>query len=242
MGFLKSLGKIARQAAPFASLIPGVGPIAAAGLGAGGSLLEGGGLKGAIKGGLGGYVGSSGISGLTGGKGIMGVTGAIAKQGGYKAAGVNLLKSKLGMGGGGDVPTPGASPDVINTDTRYNPDGSIASQIPIPDKGLPPELQPMSGGVPGGAPDNGGWLSTGLSWLKNHPDLALAGGSAILSAKTHADAQKQKDAALAQLQGEYDAKAPLRALGLSQLTQPDPRLAKLPALFSGSGNPYAVAR
>jgi hypothetical protein len=240
MGFLKSLGKIARQAAPFASLIPGVGPIAAAGLGAGGSLLEGGGLKGAIKGGLGGYVGSSGISGLTGGKGIMGVTGAIAKQGGYKAAGVNLLKSKLGMGGGASAAD--AAPAEIPTDTRYNPDGSIASQIPIPEHGLPAELQPMSGGVPGGAPDSGGWLSTGLSWLKNHPDLALAGGSAILSAKTHADAQKQKDAALAQLQGEYDAKAPLRALGLSQLTQPDPRLAKLPGLFSGSGNPYAVAR
>lgn len=244
MGFWKSLGKIARQAAPFASIIPGVGPLAAAGLGAGGSLLEGKGVKGAVTGGLSGYTGSKLLGGLTGGGGIGGISGAVAKQGGWKAAGMNVLKSKLGLGApGGDVPTPGDTPDVIQTDTRYNPDGSIASQIPIPAHGLPAELQPTAAGGAGGAPSGGsGWLSTGLNWLKEHPDLALAGGSAILSAKTHADAQKAKDRAFAQLQGEYDSRAPLRSLSLDMLTKQDPRLAGISKLFQGSGNPYAVAR
>lgn len=247
MGFWKSLGKIARQAAPFASLIPGVGPLAAAGLGAGGSLLEGKGVKGAVTGGLSGYGGSQLLGGLTGGGGITGIGAAVAKQGGWKNAGMNVLKSKLGIAGGaaaasGGGGAPGASPDVIQTDTRYNPDGSIASQIGMPDHGLPPELQPTAGGA-GGAPSGGsGWLSTGLNWLKEHPDLALAGGSAILSAKTHADAQKAKDRAFAQLQGEYDSRAPLRSMSLDMLTKTDPRLAGISKLFQGSGNPYAVAR
>lgn len=242
MGFWKSLGKIGRQVAPFASLIPGVGPLAAAGLGAGGSLLEGKGVKGAVTGGLSGYGGSQLLGGLTGGGGITGIGASVAKQGGWKNAGVNLLKSKLGIAGGAAAAGGGApsSPDVINTDTRYNPDGSIASQIGMPDHGLPPELQPTAGGAGGGGGGNDGWLSTGLSWLKSHPDLALAGGSAILGAKTHADSQKKQDKALASLQAEYDSRAPLRSMSLDMLTKPDPRLASLSKIFGGSGNPYAV--
>lgn len=40
MGLLRSIGRFASKAAPFATFIPGVGPIAAAALGAGGKLLE----------------------------------------------------------------------------------------------------------------------------------------------------------------------------------------------------------
>jgi hypothetical protein len=40
-GVVKGIGKVAKFAAPFASVIPGIGPIAAAGLGAAGGLLGG---------------------------------------------------------------------------------------------------------------------------------------------------------------------------------------------------------
>lgn len=54
---IKGIGKVAGIAAPFASLIPGVGPLAGAAIGAGGKLLSGGGAKGAVTGGLEGAAG-----------------------------------------------------------------------------------------------------------------------------------------------------------------------------------------
>src|SRR5258708_18837645 len=57
MGFLGDIGKFIGKAAPFASLIPGVGPLAGAAIGAGGSLLSGGGAGGAVAGGLEGALG-----------------------------------------------------------------------------------------------------------------------------------------------------------------------------------------
>lgn len=64
----KSLKKIASVALPVgAAFIPGIGPLAAAGLGAAGGLVGGGGLKGALLGGLtsgaGNYLGASNILG-----------------------------------------------------------------------------------------------------------------------------------------------------------------------------------
>lgn len=40
MNFIQSVGRFAKKAAPFAALIPGVGPLVAAGIGAGGAILE----------------------------------------------------------------------------------------------------------------------------------------------------------------------------------------------------------
>jgi hypothetical protein len=45
----KKIGKVATKAAPFVGMIPGVGTLAAAGIGAAGGLLSGEGLKGAAK-------------------------------------------------------------------------------------------------------------------------------------------------------------------------------------------------
>lgn len=72
-GFFSKLFKVVKKVAPVAlSFVPGIGPLAAAGLGAGIGALGGGGLKGAISGalgaasgGIGNYIGS-GISGITG--------------------------------------------------------------------------------------------------------------------------------------------------------------------------------
>lgn len=47
---IKGIGKVVGTAAPLAGLIPGIGPLAAAGIGAGAKLLGGGGGKGAVEG------------------------------------------------------------------------------------------------------------------------------------------------------------------------------------------------
>ena len=54
----KKIGAIASKAAPFVGMIPGVGTVAAAGLGFGGGLLAGEGFKGALKSGAKGAIGS----------------------------------------------------------------------------------------------------------------------------------------------------------------------------------------
>jgi hypothetical protein len=233
----RSVGKGAQLAAPF--LPPGFRELASVG----GSIAAGGNVRDHLTSGIGAYIG-----GRAGGQDI----GKMIGSGQWKNAGVNLVKNKLGLPvsaatAAGGVPGAPAEPDVIETDTTYNPDGSIKSQIPratttggvttpVPPAGAP--------GAPAAAAPSGGegWLSTGLNWLKEHPDLVLAGGSAILGAKSHADARRDQDRALAELQAEYDSRAPIRAMGLDMLTKQDPRIAGLSKLFQGSGNPYAVAR
>lgn len=247
MGFLKkltnvgrSIGKVVRQAAPALTLIPGVGPVAAGVIGGLGSVAEGRKLSDSLKTGLGAF-GAGKVLGA-GGAGLKGVTANIAKQGGYKAAGVNLLKSKLGIPASAAAAGP-SRPDVIETDTRYNPDGSIASQTEIPERGLPDSLRPLN---TVGAPEagGGGWmgaLKSGASWLGRNPELALAGASAFMGAKGSADASKAKDKALARLNADYEAKAPYRALALKNLTTEDPRIASLGSIFN-NGRPYEVPR
>lgn len=233
----RSLGGAAKVAAPF--LPPGLREIASIG----GDIAAGGNLKSHLMSGVGAYLGSR-----AGGADI----GKMIGSGQLKNAGVNLLKQKIGLpvdavgavGAGAAIPGAPAEPDVVETDTYYNPDGSIKSQTPratSPVVGAPGAATP---GAPAAAVPSGGsgWLSTGLNWAKEHPDLLLAGGSALLSAKGHADAQRDKDRALAQLQAEYDSRAPLRTMGLDMLTKQDPRLAGISKLFQGSGNPYAVGR
>ncbi len=47
---IKGIGRLAQKAAPFVGMIPGVGTLAAAGIGGIGGALSGGGFKGALKG------------------------------------------------------------------------------------------------------------------------------------------------------------------------------------------------
>lgn len=236
----RSVGGAAKVAAPF--LPPGLREIASVG----GDIAAGGNLKSHLMSGVGAYIGSR-----AGGADI----GKMIGSGQLKNAGVNLLKQKIGLPvdaaaagvAGAGAPGAAAEPDVIETHTTYNPDGSIKSQVPYSTTTGGATTPAGPGAAPGApaaaAPSGGsGWLSTGLNWLKEHPDLVLAGGSAIMSAKGHADAQREKDRALAQLQAEYDSRAPLRAMGLDMLTKEDPRLAGISKLFQGSGNPYSVAR
>src|SRR6266702_4144983 len=94
---IKGIGNVVGTAAPFAGLIPGIGPLAAAGIGAGGKLLSGGGAKGALTGGLEGAAGGL-ASNAFGGDLASKIGGALKNQ---FAPGGQLDFSKiLGVGGG----------------------------------------------------------------------------------------------------------------------------------------------
>jgi hypothetical protein len=93
----KSVAKIAKVIAPIAiSFIPGIGPLAGAALGATMGALDGGGLKGALLGGVGGFLGTGGGgiaskigSGITGSLGSVGQS--LANTVGNQALGSALL-------------------------------------------------------------------------------------------------------------------------------------------------------
>jgi hypothetical protein len=99
-GFFKKLFKVAKAVAPIAvGFIPGVGPIASAAMGAGIGALGGGGIKGAITGGLSGYGGSGLASGLRA-AGSLPTAGVIGPQSGTIFGGVsNVLKGSPGAFG-----------------------------------------------------------------------------------------------------------------------------------------------
>lgn len=82
----KSVGKVASTLAPAAVLIPGVGPVAAAAIGAGGRAVSGGNL---------GQIAGAGARGFIGGSAINAAKGALAARGAAGAAGA------AGAGGGG---------------------------------------------------------------------------------------------------------------------------------------------
>lgn len=67
MGFFDSIGGFLKKAAPFTAFIPGVGPLAAAGIGFGGSLLDGDSAGDALQSGALGYLGGRGVQGIGGG-------------------------------------------------------------------------------------------------------------------------------------------------------------------------------
>jgi hypothetical protein len=111
-GIGKGIGSVAKTVAPVAGLIPGVGTLAGAALGAGGNLLSGGSFEDILKGGLGGATGglSGGLGGLSG---ILGGGGGQPQQQGQGlgslqdillGGGAGILGSILGGGGSiGDI-------------------------------------------------------------------------------------------------------------------------------------------
>lgn len=93
MSFFKKLFKIAKKIAPVAvGFIPGLQPLAAAGIGAGIGAIGGGGIKGALMGGLSGYGGSMLSSGLSA-AGSLPAAGVVGPQAGGISAGLSNLAS-----------------------------------------------------------------------------------------------------------------------------------------------------
>ncbi len=120
MGFFKKLkkkvkkvargvGNIAQAAAPFVGMIPGVGTVAAAALGAGGSLLSGDSLRTAIGSGIAGGLGGLAGGALGGGGLLGGLMGGAGPTGAASAGGAGGLGGLLGglFGGGGGTPMGG---------------------------------------------------------------------------------------------------------------------------------------
>lgn len=120
------MSKLLRAVAPIAvSLIPGIGPVAGAALGAGAGALGGGGLKGALLGGLGGFAGAGGLGTVAGaplagglqgptmGSGILGSLTRAAGSGGLSgalASGIRGAAGLLGQGTGASrLPSVGGS-------------------------------------------------------------------------------------------------------------------------------------
>lgn len=96
---LRKVGKVVSKAAPLLSFVPGVGTAAAMALGAGGSLLSGGGIKGALKAaagaGLGGLAGGL-IKGTTTAGGLLGGLGKVAAGVGKYGSAIDLAGNLLG--------------------------------------------------------------------------------------------------------------------------------------------------
>lgn len=82
MGLLGDIGGFLKKAAPFVGMVPGVGTLAAAGIGGLGGALDGGGFRGFAEGAAGGALGGlgGGILGKAGGSGILGSIGSFAKD------------------------------------------------------------------------------------------------------------------------------------------------------------------
>lgn len=151
MGFFKKLkkgvkkvgkvvGSVASKAAPIAALVPGVGTLGAAALGAGGALAAGKGLKGAIGSGLGGALGGLAIGGmgLTGALGKLGTSGGLASLGQSFLSGGGLGKAQQALGlfggssgggsSGGGYERPGLGNTFRQNETKTTSTLSLADQ------------------------------------------------------------------------------------------------------------------
>ena len=95
MSFLKTLGNLA----PLASLIPGVGPLAGAAIGAGGKLLAGGGAEGALTGGAEGALGGLANKAMSDDSSFASKLGGAVKNT-FEPNGQLDLSKILGVGGG----------------------------------------------------------------------------------------------------------------------------------------------
>lgn len=100
-GAVKSVVNVVKKVAPIAapvvaSFIPGIGPLAAAGIGAAGGLVGGGGLKGALIGGATGGLGNVAGSALGGAGGLLGNLTSAGKVLGPAAQIIQAVNSGTG--------------------------------------------------------------------------------------------------------------------------------------------------
>lgn len=129
MGFFKSLFKIAKTVAPIAiGFIPGIGVPAAAALGAAAGAVGGGGIKGALLGGLtagaGNYINAAGGIGNV----LKGLTGApidiTSSAGGVGTGGLLTNGISAATGGGGNILN-----SLINSPSNLLTAGNVAGSI-----------------------------------------------------------------------------------------------------------------
>lgn len=229
-GFLgdwdKAIGKGLKTVAPFAGLIPGVGPLLGAGLAAGGSAL-------------GGQMHGDKFSlldtALAGGAGYLGgKANPFGSKGGIPAApDISGMGDATYRPGGGGLPSGGFGP------------GEYAGGLPNGSGGYGvPDINPIGGGGgqsildrvlgqgTGGAPGGGGWLDKLLQY-----GPMVAGGISNAN-RQHESDQMMQDAVKGST-AEWNARAPLRSFAQSNiLSLPTLKRRDLSAVFADPGNMY----
>ena len=184
---VKSVAKVAKAALPIAvQFIPGIGPVGAAALGAAAGALSGGGLRGAVLGGLGGYLGAGG-SGLanTIGKSVTdflptSIGSTLAQTIGTEALGSSILggasSALMGKNPLVGALTAGAtnylSPkitEMLSGTPVANLAGGITQGANI---AAQTGSDPIVGGLTGGLSQVGGNLLTGQDWNAPLPSPA----------------------------------------------------------------------
>lgn len=219
MSFIKEIrhigqvgGSLLRKAAPIVGLIPGVGTIAGAGLGALGSIAEGhrglsGTLGSAAMGGLSGYGGSK-LRALLAAKGASG-TGQSMPNGGYGSTAPSSLPD-----GGWSDPSTGFGVGTPGSTSASGIDGWIS------------KLGPLAGLIPKNR--DGSYNLGGL--LKGAAGIALPAAGAIQASKKAAEADKYRQKQIGLAESQWAAGAPLRTMGMAGLT--DPRMADISSLLN----------
>lgn len=226
--FKQGLGDIGggiKDLAPGLAFIPGVGSLAALGIGAAGGALSRGADKGfnlrnIVQGGAGGAgragtgialkgIGSKLLSGIQGAGGVGGATGAGGYGGGAAATGT---AGTVGAGGAGGVGTL-AQRSVMPGIERLG--GSITASAPLT------SAASTAGNVASAAPSfaskAGGVLKGIGSWAKDHPDMLLDAAGNVISGNAEQDM--------------FDRQMALREAQFAQ--QNDPRERAMRLLLSG---------
>ena len=207
MGLVKSIrkigqkvGSVLRKAAPIVGLIPGVGLPAGAALGALGSIAEGGR-------GLGGTLSSAAMGGLSG----LGGSALRSLLAAKKASAVAGSMGKLGGIIGNSTPGGTAAAGGLTTGGS----GGILGRL---------------GSILGGEGGVTGVLGNLGGLVKDNQGLILGGLGAYQSSKNAGKAEEYRKKAIQAATAQYEAAAPLRAMGLAGLT--DPRMVPVSQIFN----------
>ena len=210
----RSVGGAVKAAAPVLNVIPGVGPIAAAGLGALGSVASGGNMKDHLK-----------TAAVAGGSGLLGgALGAASKIPGVSTA-VNAIK---GLPGAGAI-TSGVSKvqsiaDLIGKSglgqaARTLNGGQAITLGNLIGDGQK-NLEKLTDGNEGGL-NIGGLLGGVGDFVTGNNGLnALGIAQGINAANLQKQSTQYAKDAMGQVQGSYNERAPLRAQGIQGLLNP----------------------
>jgi hypothetical protein len=219
LGSVKSVGgDLLKYGAPVAAMaIPGIGPLAAAGIAAGGNTL-GRAVKGDPF-----SLQSLVLSGAAGAGGNM-------LLGGQGFKGISSIGQRMGMGGaapGGAAP--GAASPALTSQGVMAPGGGTIGAV---------------GGAGGVANAAGSGFSMGkaMDAVERFGPLVVGGLGAYQTMQDQSKANALRDRGIAMAEKDYDARAPFRMRASEFATMPMPSRPDLSSIFNDPGNPYNRVR
>ena len=236
-----SVGNLLKNVAPIAGLIPGIGPLLAGGIAAGGqALIPGANLGDSIKSGIQGGGLGAGVGALGGATGLTSALG-LGKAALPSVSAVNM----------GKMAADGTLANVADAGSTLGTQGvsDLASALPgvgaVSGSGVLNAGKQLAGA--GGGSSNGGGSadSGGITGLLNSLGTtipAIAGG--INAANLQGQSQQYAQDALKTQTGLFDQTAPLRTAGIAGMLNPStpaPGMPEIAALrqIAGTGNPFA---